>query len=65
MSECHVKLKGRLKMSSVSIIGIIPLLFSLIVGCLSIYCLILFILVAQRGIKALDIYINEKLGGSR
>lgn len=52
-------------MSSVSIIGIIPLLFSLIVGCLSIYCLILFILVAQRGIKALDIYINEKLGGSR
>ena len=38
------------------ITSIIPLLM---IVC-SIYVLILFIMVANRGIKALDIYINEK-----
>lgn len=47
-------------MGSASIFGIIPILFIVVLGGLSVYCLILFIQVAQRGIKALDIYINEK-----
>lgn len=41
--------------------GIIPFtLFYLVLAGLTIYCLILFIKLAQRGIKALDIYIREK-----
>ncbi|MCR8656662.1 hypothetical protein [Paenibacillus endoradicis] len=47
-------------MASASIFGIIPILFMLVLGGLGIYCLILFIQLAQRGITALDIYINEK-----
>jgi len=43
-----------------SIFSIFPILFSLVLGGLSIYCLILFIQLARRGIKALDIYIHEK-----
>ena len=37
----------------------IILLYLALAG-LSIYCLVLFIKLAHRGIKALDIYINEK-----
>lgn len=35
-------------------------LVNLVLLGLGIYCLILFIKLAHRGIKALDIYINEK-----
>ncbi|MCJ8015209.1 hypothetical protein MUG84_26430 [Paenibacillus sp. KQZ6P-2] len=44
-------------------IGFIPILFFLfylVLAGLGIYCLILFIKLAHRGIKALDIYIYEK-----
>jgi len=49
--------------TSGTVFGIIPILlflFYIALGGLSIYCLILFIRLAHRGIKALDIYINEK-----
>ncbi|MNJ27195.1 hypothetical protein [Paenibacillus lentus] len=49
--------------ANVGIFGIFPILAILIylalIG-LSVYCLILFIKLAHRGIKALDIYIHEK-----
>jgi len=45
---------------SFSILGIIYILFLLTLGGLMIYCLILFIQIAKRGIKALDIYLSEK-----
>ncbi len=32
----------------------------LLFACISVYCLILFIKLAHRGIRALDIYIKEK-----
>jgi len=35
-------------------------IISLVMLGVSIYALVLFIMLAQRGIKALDIYINEK-----
>ncbi|GAA3411451.1 hypothetical protein ACFFNY_20100 [Paenibacillus hodogayensis] len=40
------------------------LIYLVLIG-LSIYCLILFIRLAHRGIKALDIYINEKKDQNR
>jgi len=43
--------------------GIFPILmflFYLALAGLSVYCLILFIRLAHRGIKALDIYIDER-----
>ncbi|MEF2965807.1 hypothetical protein V3851_08200 [Paenibacillus sp. M1] len=47
-------------MSIVPNIGIFIILFYLVMAGLSIYCLILFIKLANRGIQALDIYIAEK-----
>jgi hypothetical protein len=45
------------------VFGILPalsiLIYLVFVG-LGIYCLILFIKLAHRGIEALDIYLNEK-----
>ncbi|MNJ79331.1 hypothetical protein D3C77_773140 [compost metagenome] len=38
---------------------LIFLVYLALIG-LTVYCLILFIKLAHRGIKALDIYINEK-----
>lgn len=38
----------------------ISIIYVIIFGC-SIYAFILFVKLARRGIKALDIYINEKL----
>ncbi|CAM3151105.1 CcmD family protein [Paenibacillus sediminis] len=46
--------------ASIGLISILIFLFYIVLGVLSIYCLILFIKLAHRGIKALDIYINEK-----
>jgi hypothetical protein len=46
--------------ASFSFIPILFILFYIGLAGLSIYCLILFIKLAHRGIKALDIYINEK-----
>lgn len=45
------------------VFGILPILLFLFytaLGGLSIYCLILFIRLAHRGIIALDLYIKEK-----
>jgi len=39
--------------------GILYASFVVIIYCLSIYCLVLFIKLAIRGIKALDIYISQ------
>jgi hypothetical protein len=43
-------------------VGIIILLYLAIIG-ISIYCLVLFIKLAHRGIKALDIYISKSERG--
>ncbi|GAF07395.1 hypothetical protein JCM16418_1411 [Paenibacillus pini JCM 16418] len=43
-----------------SILPMIMIIFYLGATALGIYCLILFIKLAHRGIKALDIYIHEK-----
>ncbi|TCZ79355.1 hypothetical protein E0485_05705 [Paenibacillus albiflavus] len=43
--------------------GIFPILiflFYLALAGLTVYCLILFIMLARRGVKALDLYIDEK-----
>lgn len=49
--------------TGIGVLGIFPILIFLVylalIG-LSVYCLILFIKLAHRGIKALDIYIHEK-----
>jgi len=45
---------------SFTILGVIYILFVLTLGGLAIFCLILFIQIAKRGIKALDIYLSEK-----
>ncbi|GGF97512.1 hypothetical protein GCM10010913_18990 [Paenibacillus aceti] len=49
--------------TSVSFLGGFSLLFFvfyLLIAVLGVYCLILFIKLAHRGIKALDFYIAEK-----
>lgn len=49
--------------SSTSLLGIFPVLilvFYVVLAVLIIYCLILFIRLAHRGITALDMYINDK-----
>jgi hypothetical protein len=46
--------------ASIGILTILPILLYLALAGLSIYCLVLFIRLAHRGIKSLDIYINEK-----
>ena len=38
--------------------GIFSIFYLILLG-ISIYCLVLFIMLAQRGIKALDIYIRK------
>lgn len=38
---------------------VIPMIYLAIMGC-SLYAFILFVRLAKRGIKALDIYIDEK-----
>lgn len=43
-----------------SIFPVLAFLIYLVLIGLSVYCLILFIKLAHRGIKALDIYIHEK-----
>ena len=47
-------------MAMVSFIGFIDLLMVLGVFVIAIYGFVLFVKLANRGIKALDIYINEK-----
>jgi hypothetical protein len=50
--------------SSFSLItGIIQLVYLILIG-FSVYCLVLFVKLARRGIKALDIYIKEKDEGN-
>ncbi|MDQ6420592.1 hypothetical protein RB620_14270 [Paenibacillus sp. LHD-117] len=46
--------------ASFGMISILLLFFYLVLAGLGVYCLILFIRLAHRGIKALDIYIDEK-----
>jgi hypothetical protein len=43
---------------------ILIMLFNLALAGTGIYCLILFIRLAHRGIKALDIYIEDKTNGN-
>lgn len=50
--------------ASLGIFSILLFLFYIIIAGLSVYCLILFIRLAHRGIRALDIYINEKSNGN-
>lgn len=45
---------------SFSILGSLYTVVMLILGGLGIYCLILFVMLAQKGITALDIYIKDK-----
>ncbi|WP_181586433.1 hypothetical protein [Paenibacillus taichungensis] len=47
---------------SFSFFSTFAVLFNLVLLGLGVYILILFIKLAHRGIKALDIYINEKRG---
>ncbi|MCM3038187.1 hypothetical protein M3201_00520 [Paenibacillus motobuensis] len=42
------------------ILPILIIVFYFLIAVLGVYCLILFIKLAHRGIKALDIYIAEK-----
>lgn len=42
------------------IISLFTLLLNLVIVGLGIYCLVLFIKLAHRGIRALDIYVDEK-----
>ncbi len=47
-------------METTTFFTILIYLFYLVLAGLGIYCLILFIKLAHRGIKAFDIYINDK-----
>lgn len=47
-------------MVSGMILPILIIVFYFLIAVLGVYCLILFIRLAYRGIKALDIYIAEK-----
>ncbi|WP_168928309.1 hypothetical protein [Paenibacillus ginsengarvi] len=49
----------------ISLMSSFGILFYLVLIGLSVYCLVLFIRLAHRGIKALDIYINEKRDQNR
>lgn len=46
--------------TATSVFGLIPSILFLVVWGVGIYCIILFIKLARRGIKALDIYLEEK-----
>ena len=47
-------------MTLLSIVSFVNIIIMLGLFGIGIYCMVLFIKLANRGIKALDIYINEK-----
>ena len=56
---------GGVSFSLISLFSSFGILIYLALIGLSVYCLVLFIRLAPRGIKALDLYINEKRDQSR
>lgn len=48
------------KLGSVALFGVINIIIILVLLCMVIYGFILFFKLANRGIKALDLYIAEK-----